>query len=349
MEDVCSTVTHGSGSSSRLWDIQEQFAALHCNDPAPRLPSPTSLSGLSLTLSRDPLSLMTGILHALLGWLSLFQAGFLHRDITIGNVMALLHPVKSKFTVDYALLGPEARKVLSELRETSAHIGYYDVEEQAKRLETLLAQLDVGAEARAFLVDSDLTTNWYEFPDALSYPRMGTAEFMSPPLLQSMEKERAYLHSPEDDLMSTAFVAQWAAVSHASGDHLAAVHLLRQDIREDRRFTAMDHLVQLTPEHPESDYGRFLNHLGPVFDDWQKKLTRLRSDVTLAKQNVDAEKLRLIFFTTAYRGVADFMEVMLDHKDSLAGYTPVEGPRDHYWARVPISAVAAMQLVGYSE
>ncbi|KAJ7639179.1 hypothetical protein FB45DRAFT_1023917 [Roridomyces roridus] len=312
------------------------LAALHWNDWMPRtLSSPApqfsslfvhmgSLVGSSLTLSPDPLSLMKTILHGLLGWLAMFQAGFLYRDVGIGSILEISPSVLmgKSFVPDYRLFGEPQHGTDKTVTENC------DFEGQASRLQNLLAQLDI-THARGFVTDADVATKWHHSVGTPTIPASGTIDFMSPPLLRSMENKEPYLHSPVDDLFSTAFVAQWAAVSHASGGHLARVHLLRHEIRENRRSEVRDTLVELTPDCPEHEYGPFLNHLGPVFDDWWKKLRRLSSDFRLAKQDANAEKLRMIFGTVAYRGVADLAEIILEQSESLEKYAAIPPPSNN--------------------
>ncbi|KAJ6608689.1 hypothetical protein B0H10DRAFT_2067030 [Mycena sp. CBHHK59/15] len=43
--------------------------------------------GTSLFCAKSSYELCTALVHAVLGWLSLYQSGFMHRDIDIGNVL----------------------------------------------------------------------------------------------------------------------------------------------------------------------------------------------------------------------------------------------------------------------
>ncbi|KAJ7639181.1 hypothetical protein FB45DRAFT_1055342 [Roridomyces roridus] len=310
---------------------EARLSALHWNDwmaetpspPAPQLSSLfvhiTSLVGSSLTLSPDPLSLMMAILHAMLGWLSMFQAGFLHRDISIGNILGLPQGfvMEESFVVDYSLLG--------EIQPIIVNTEHYDVEGQAARLKELIAKLGVGANAHAFVIDADMATRW---PDSVGVrtppPPVGTMEFMSPATLESLELNKHHLHSTVDDLFFFFYVAEWAAIFHPSGDDLAGVNFLRSLLSRNCRDAAMSQVHRLIPDYPDSDYGLFLSFLGPVFRQWfNEQQDSFISYRRACREAGDVEeKLRLLFFTAAYRGVADLMAIILKHRDSLASYQP---------------------------
>ncbi|KAJ7639182.1 hypothetical protein FB45DRAFT_1001132 [Roridomyces roridus] len=216
--------------------------------------------------------------------------------------------MKNNFVVDYGLLGPEARKVFSELRDNNPEIQQYDVRAQATRLETLLAQLDVGADAHACIIDadSDMATEWYNFADARSHSR----------LVRRLVFFVVFL-------FSFFYVALWAAVFHPSGNGLKHVHLLRSYISgERRREDATAVLRRLVANNPDYKCGRFLNFLGPVSRDWLRELETLFISFDQAtREESHVEKLRLIFFTAAYQGVADFIAVISKHRESLASYS----------------------------
>ncbi|KAJ7639177.1 hypothetical protein FB45DRAFT_904903 [Roridomyces roridus] len=307
----------------------DRLATFHWNDwtpeplspPAPQLSSLfvhiTSPVGSSFTLSPTPRVLMMAIVHAMLGWLSIFQAGFLHRDISIGNLLLLLPSfmMEEPFSVDYTLLGNQ----------------HATVERQAVRLKDLLAQLGVDLKkADAFVIDTDMAVRWPDLVDVWTQsPPVGTVEFMSPAAIISLERNTPHLRSPTDDLYSFFYLAQWAAVFHPSADHLPFVKGLRDDISGPGRSDGTNEIKQLTYLNPDLRYGLFLNFLGPVFKDWLNELDTLavNFDVTTRGES-DVKKLRAAFFASAYQGVADLIEVICKHEDSLASYRPMESSGD---------------------
>ncbi|KAJ7639168.1 hypothetical protein FB45DRAFT_1055335 [Roridomyces roridus] len=270
-----------------------------------------SLAGSSLTLFDDPMSLMAGILHAVLGWLNMLQVGALHRDVKIGNVLALIPPVEMEnlFSVNHALLGTKCDEA---------------VEMEAARLENLLVKLGVGRNVSAFISDADSAVEWSDFPGPRSASRSASENFMSAANLISLKRNQPHLHTPMDDLYSFFYVAQWAAVFRPSTDHLPLVKGLRDSVSGLGRSDGTNELKQLTHLNPDLRYGLFLNFLGPVFKDWLNELDTLAVNFGVATRGeTDVAKLRLAFFATAYRGVGDLMEVIHKHQDSLRSYQPV--------------------------
>ncbi|KIJ34195.1 hypothetical protein M422DRAFT_263686 [Sphaerobolus stellatus SS14] len=62
-----------------------------------------STQGKPLTSAKGPKQLLQGVLHAMLGHWVLFKAGWLHRDISIGNVLLMMEPEARKPIEEFEL------------------------------------------------------------------------------------------------------------------------------------------------------------------------------------------------------------------------------------------------------
>ncbi|KAJ7220514.1 hypothetical protein GGX14DRAFT_354587 [Mycena pura] len=278
-----------------------------------------SLLGMSLVLSKDPLFLFEAILHAMLGWLSIFLKGFLHRDVSIGNLLALQDAVDMEpFKIDST---DELSMLMHELNiERHPDV---DVVKQARRLGRLIGELDIGNKCSGFIIDGDHATRWGQ---SLSSPHdgtrsvSGTAEFMSMRLLDSVGRDRPYLQSPVDDIQSFYYVAQWAAAFNQDGDKFEDVEKIRSGLSGDvdAREAASARIRTLAAS--DANYvGTFLVRCRPLLHAWNSRLTDLSIDFADARDKSGKESwLKIVFQTFAYRGVADFLEVFQGHKESLA-------------------------------
>jgi len=152
---------------------------------------------------------------------------------------------------------------------------------------------------------------------------------MSRNLVDVMWSSKSYLHSPVDDLESFYYTAQWAAAFNDGargkkhdGD---GVREFREMISGDKRLAAT-HRVRL--EHPdtceEEEYGAFFVNSTALLYPWLKKLDALLIDWSrLAAQakklkNVNMEEhLHDNFLVYGYRGVAEYFQLLHEHRASL--------------------------------
>lgn len=107
------------------------------------------------------------------GWWSVYQAGFLHRDISIGNILIAKPPFHSKkefcFAPEEYLLSnveahypPGGDSVVAKRNELVTRI-----REDAEQIKTLLPQIGIPQHsAKAFVMDFDLSAAWKGYFDA---------------------------------------------------------------------------------------------------------------------------------------------------------------------------------------
>ena len=160
----------------------------------------------------------------------------------------------------------------------------------------------------------------------------GTYEFMSAKLLRSLRDHTThYLHSPIDDLESFYRTAQWAAAFNNGaeggkyeGDVIKQFRdMIAGQERNDATNMVRDELCDPTEKTME-EYGPFFAHSLPLLAEWFTKLVSLRLSweklVGEAAKLEDGEKKNLLhsgFLTHGYRGVAEYLELVNNHRESL--------------------------------
>ncbi|KAF7316184.1 hypothetical protein MIND_00136600 [Mycena indigotica] len=283
----------------------------------------SDLKGRSLVLCESPSSLFTSVLHVMLGWLSMFQNGFLHRDPSIGNLLALEAAEEMPpFEIDDALL--KGNKSLEEIETSLTQLEPkdHDHKPQAERIRKFMQVLAVGTKSSAVAIDGDNAVKWHEFNAARNVSRSGTIEFMSPELVTVFASKKPYLHSPVDDLYAHFYVTQWAAVFHPTpkGERL---EVLRNQLSTNNSKDGVKATVMTLRPAPADirNYGGFLCKCASLFDLWDAKLRKLWPDYRAAFEEVNQienneELLRSLFMTYAYRGVADYMEVLAEWREA---------------------------------
>ncbi|KIJ41908.1 hypothetical protein M422DRAFT_171633 [Sphaerobolus stellatus SS14] len=131
--------------------------------------------GKLLTSARGPKQLLQGVIYAMLGHWILFKAGWLHRDVSIGNVLLMMEPEPRNPVEAFSNLG--------EL--------YFN-------------------ECVGFIIDGDLAVKWNNLDHEDALRRSGTPPFMSINLIQSWLSGEEIYHTPIDDLESFIWVLLWA-------------------------------------------------------------------------------------------------------------------------------------------
>ena len=104
------------------------------------------------------------------GWLNVYQKGFLHRDISIGNVLAFEEAEKrnaSKWNDEFvASLGEVTTEMLREKLRKLGHQTRVDIANIADvnalegELDVMLDKFGIGQYCEAFAVDCDLAKDW---------------------------------------------------------------------------------------------------------------------------------------------------------------------------------------------
>ncbi|KAF8206325.1 hypothetical protein K438DRAFT_1817003 [Mycena galopus ATCC 62051] len=175
--------------------------------------------GQSLVHTESSYQLCMALVDGVLGWLSLYQAGSMHRDISIGNVLLAAHPwTPASFVLDpnggmfAASLPSDADSLCTPLSrfnitKTTPTLLAQNIENLAK---TLKAK---NPKCTAFVTDGDMSIRWARyFDDRRHEERTGTPEFMSLTLHTAMIDDSPYLQSPVDDLESFFWLAVWAVL-----------------------------------------------------------------------------------------------------------------------------------------
>ncbi|KIK53212.1 hypothetical protein GYMLUDRAFT_207582 [Collybiopsis luxurians FD-317 M1] len=209
-----------------------------------------AFAGHSLVSAKDLPSLIRAVLHAHLGYYNMCQKNYQHRDLSIGNVLMVDEPVKSK---PFDIPDPKNQ-----------------VQEEILRV---CKELKIDDQCTGFVIDGDMAVDWNTyFNEEHVGTKSGTAEFMSSKLLDPRQKN--YMHSPLDDYYSFFFVTQWACVFHASSPQDPSTYPellegLRERIAGDANMRDAATLTitgkgALEPE----DYGAFLGQAQPFLREW---------------------------------------------------------------------------------
>ncbi|TDL23488.1 hypothetical protein BD410DRAFT_787339 [Rickenella mellea] len=229
---------------------------LFVNQPEPA-PQPRVLINLLLrTIGRSLLTapstsvLFEAVIHAHLGWLNAYQAGFLHRDISVGNVLYLdnTNSEKSKTfaltpgfldasksvedEVAGLLLKLDATKIAQELTGLSlvgtevqaaeevldeARVQAGQILKEAQDLMATLSSLLGNADEMSFLgfiCDGDLAEDWRElFNDFFATTPLCDRSGTFEFMSDSLLRSRVdYLQAPMDDLESFFHMTVWAVL-----------------------------------------------------------------------------------------------------------------------------------------
>jgi len=191
--------------------------------------------------------LATKIAHALLGWLNMYQCGYLHGGISIGSVLALEHSEERiAFQLTDVFKSSLQGVTMQMLNEKLAHLGLDQSKETlipdaaswATKLEQLLEMHDIGTTCEAVIIGGDTAKNWQALfgvwgkeKEVSSRERSGTELFMSANILSSDLTD--YIQSPIDDIESFVWVTLYAILKNdeprSSKERKAANFLERGD------------------------------------------------------------------------------------------------------------------------
>lgn len=104
-----------------------------------------------------------------LGWLNVYQHGFLHRDISIGNVLAFDNAEeRNPFELTDAFRSSLGGVTMQMLNDKLADLGLDqsdavlipDAPSWATRLEQLLETHNIRTTCAAFVIDGDMAKDW---------------------------------------------------------------------------------------------------------------------------------------------------------------------------------------------
>ncbi|KAG6851996.1 hypothetical protein C0991_004335, partial [Blastosporella zonata] len=170
----------------------------------------------SLEYCDTPWDLSVCLLHGMLGWLSYYQAGYLH--LSIGNVLKLKKPAsRDAFMVS-------TDKILAPLTALAKTKSYKDLQTRTDKLKSQIKTIrDWGAnkgsvkdqECQAILTDCDMAAKVTGyFSKGHDGSISGTPAFMSTAARMAFEGGRAYVQSPIDDMESFYWTAVWATLNN---------------------------------------------------------------------------------------------------------------------------------------
>ncbi|EEB95905.1 hypothetical protein MPER_05054, partial [Moniliophthora perniciosa FA553] len=184
--------------------------------------------GRSLLFATSSWALCEAIVHALLGWLTYYQHGYMHRDVSIGNVLQLKKPVKMKpFEILEVFARPKETPVfkMEKLPVDDTRVSHTPpvtpscgaeavgdtmmegtspnstaasaitaassaTAKYAERIKELVGKLGITDDCKAILTDGDMASKWKTyFGETHNWRnRSGTPEFMSYSLQTAMEQ-----------------------------------------------------------------------------------------------------------------------------------------------------------------
>ncbi|KAF9644543.1 hypothetical protein BDM02DRAFT_3190520 [Thelephora ganbajun] len=288
------TIPHESDIQQHFWKI---FARVPPKKPETRTLRFTvfGVKGKSLVEARNPRQLSRALAHFLLGWLSTYLSGHLHRDISIGNILMTDEPVK--------------RKKFEEAAE--------EIAELCKQVEEIVAQLDISDQCIAFVTDGDLAISWKDYwTKERRAAKSGTPEFMSRALLGAIED---HLHSPVDDLESCFWVSVWSVLFNKdnAGDQSVEESVIKDNLIKNHKTDAIEGFSMLQRRRKHSN---ITQRFRPVLLEWWKKVRdqhMVWNDEVLegAQENADGEYYLPHFHRFALQGVLDVSQVLAEHWD----------------------------------
>ncbi|KAJ8454650.1 hypothetical protein ONZ45_g19220 [Pleurotus djamor] len=316
-----------SGSAD-LRDFHWSLFATPDSPPCPEYRSlwvhVSSLVGKSLSRVDHPKDLFYSIAHAMLGWLSILQHGFLHRDISIGNVLTIDNAITMpKFTVEATSDLADVLKAMSLEESSDVNQESSDVEQESSDVEQessvvkqeitrLLDDLNITEQCRGFTIDLDMATSLKTlFSKVHDGERSGTRQFMSDPLVDSLKFSELYLQSPVDDLCSFYYVGQWAALFNQGAEDQNRMSPRFLDLRNSVDGSAPQR-NEATTKIGKISTGSLRQY--PPFLDWIEA-----TDPGQDLVGGEAHRFYMpLFFKFAYRGVKEYLEILKEDAEELA-------------------------------
>ncbi|KIY61023.1 hypothetical protein CYLTODRAFT_460202 [Cylindrobasidium torrendii FP15055 ss-10] len=308
--------------------------------------------GHSLEQCEDAADLAISVGHALLGYLNALLKGWMHRDISIGNILRLVNEVDRKpfqATSVIELLRENTRDgSAEETADKSEAItweyidslpsGDSQTEElvaNAKSIGLSLDTLNISDKCRAVWSDGDMAANmdgYFERPRNKS-EISGTIEFMSTKLRKCMNKDEPYIHTPLDDLYSFLYTMLWATLNNKGrlpdekaeiGDELRWRQRLRSTDEFTRDGVVRDYMIEFLKV---GKYSPMVRSLQPFFAAWVPKLDQLYQEGRSAEDTLSSDEDADIvargqavfdmYKHLAFCGVAEYFELVIKYRESL--------------------------------
>ncbi|KAK7033675.1 hypothetical protein VNI00_012675 [Paramarasmius palmivorus] len=284
------------------------------------------------------------VIHALLGWLNFYEAGYLHRDVSINKVRCLKQPVESfKISIPTNNSRLEKKDALVDRGDVSRPetSNSQDAADIFKLLETARSSTSGYAERikEAFLklgvkdeyntvltdIDGDIAAKRI---DSKMYIPSGTPEFMSFRLHIAMEDADPHLQSPVDDLHSFFWVVMWAVMFNANLKNVVRSKQEKhwQERLAGRACNRMAVPADMASHRHRSDHSPIFKQMVGVLLEWYRTIEKLASDwleEVLAREpdeDPDNGWYPTHFHLYAYRGAAELLELMLKYQHTLIAY-----------------------------
>ncbi|KAF9649200.1 hypothetical protein BDM02DRAFT_3142988 [Thelephora ganbajun] len=296
----------------------------------------TKLVGRSLVHSKTPWDSHLAIGHGMLGWLSMLLKGFLHRDISIGNVLMLDPPVTTK-PFESETPGVEQLMAQPTLEDDDQRRAHEDeLAQHAELLAQTIKEMGPLDECHGFVIDGDMAARLEGyFTSRKTEARYGTYEFMSADLLDTLWSSDPDLHSPIDDLESFYYTAQWAAAFNDGtsggkydGNQIERFRkMIAGSANERYRARGMVRgVLRPTSVTVVEEYGPFFARSLVILGPWNTGFDTLGADwrdvMDQARALDDREKEKHLarnFLIFAYRGVKEYFQLLHQHRTSLQG------------------------------
>ncbi|KIY64291.1 hypothetical protein CYLTODRAFT_457351 [Cylindrobasidium torrendii FP15055 ss-10] len=295
--------------------------------------------GQSLETCKDPADMVLSVGHALLGYTVALLKGWMHRDISIGNILRLekecdRKPFSAKSVIDL-LRTSGTQDDAGESAITWESIGILasaDANKQAlvleaKALERALETLEISTKCCAVWTDGDMAANLNGYFDRERNKSQvsGTKEFMSRRMREAMRAGKAYFHGPLDDLESFFWTMLWATMNHTStrNSTAEAESMWRSDSRSSE--VSMRGGVKESYFEAEIDetYSPMVRGMRSFLESWSSKIRLLQREAHSivrrlpASSGHDGNAILDTYKSFFFRGVAEYFDLVVEYREDL--------------------------------
>ncbi|TDL29912.1 hypothetical protein BD410DRAFT_893123 [Rickenella mellea] len=266
-------------------------------DPKPELREHVRLmfesEGKPLSQASSPRELLEAILHAIVGYLNMFQMGWMHQDVSIGNVLLL----KTRRERPAFVADPKYASVYFEL-------------------------LSRWVDCIAILTDGDNAILWRDRGRARVGRPSGTLPFLSVRLTRAWLLDQPFVRSPIDDLESFIWVLIWASLE-ISGLHgeLTSIDksylngLQSSDLHMQSEVKDLIRARLLFPEALEHTPSHIMRAFQPVIVEWFRIRHEAQLEATPMLDKADTDDL----CETTYKYLGKFIAAGHSQLDGLPG------------------------------
>ncbi|KIY61593.1 hypothetical protein CYLTODRAFT_427477, partial [Cylindrobasidium torrendii FP15055 ss-10] len=266
--------------------------------------------------------------------------GYMHRDISIGNLLRLFNevdrkPFSAKSVVELLRASRNDTETATDDVSTWTSIEELasgDAEKKrlvdnAKALERALQTLNISDKCRAVWSDADMAANLNNYfeRERNKSKVSGTEEFQSWEMRRAAVSGRKepYAHSPLDDLHSFFWTTIWAIMNNKNQ---VSENEDESEWRSDLRGTWKDResmMFALSRCNMDSSYSPMLVKMKSFMGAWKIKIDDLLEEghVKAAELSKSAETLGEdildMYKRLMFHGVQEYFDLILEHKESL--------------------------------